>query len=529
VWPPLDAFLYNMMTINVVIGFSIPFLTAAAYYPSGSWALATAVSATVCVAEAIVYAFLASSMPRSGGEYYFQARILSTGVASVFCFTALVFGGALWMAITAWYASRLAVAPLLVALSVALDSPALMSAAVWVQHPWGVLLLSVIVIAWAAAANILGLRRYAFMQRAFWAVAVVLLISVVIGLLLARDIGDLPIYREATRRAFSEGFTMNSLSGFAAVMAVAPLASFTLVYLGWSTQQSGETRRAGELGVQMRVILVSMLVTAALSAAIGGLTVERFGARTLGAGAYLFLQAPESMPLPTVPFLWFCTSGSRASEAFGMITALLFNALFWMYVPNSTLAASRVLLAMSSDRVLPRWIGALHATTKAPVNAIVSFSALCLVACCVYSLTSYWRLLFSTAALTNILAFAVTCAAGALVPFVKREAFRESTAARFEFLGVPVITVMGGAFAVFTGVLTWRFVTDPALSMGLGSGELIVSSGIFYAFSLAVYLVFGAFRRSRIGAEIEVFYTETGATTMSTGGRPSTVRVSART
>ena len=81
VWPPLDAFLYNMMTINVVIGFSIPFLAAAAYYPTGSWPLATAASAALGVAEAVVYSFLASSMPRSGGEYYFQGRILSTGIA----------------------------------------------------------------------------------------------------------------------------------------------------------------------------------------------------------------------------------------------------------------------------------------------------------------------------------------------------------------------------------------------------------------------------------------------------------------
>lgn len=529
VWPPLDAFLYNMMTINVVIGFAIPFLTAAAYYSAESWALATAVSALLCIAEAIVYAFLASSMPRSGGEYYFQARILSTGVASVFCFTALVIGGALWMAITAWYASRLAVAPLLVALAVAFDSSALLSAAVWCQHPAGVLLLSMVVIAWAAIANILGLRKYASLQRAFWAAALALLITVFVGLLLAQGIGDLPIYREATRRAFAEGYSANPLTGFAGVLAVAPLASFTLVYLGWSTQQSGETKRAGELGVQMRVILVSMVMTAVLSAGIGGLTVQRFGAQTLGASAYLFLQAPESMPLPTVPFIWFCASGSGAAETFGVLTALLFNALFWMYVPNSTLAASRVLLAMSSDRVLPRWIGSLHAKTKAPVNAIVGFSALCLIACCVYSLTSYWKLLFSTAALTNILAFATTCAAGALFPFLKREAYRESTAARFELFGIPLITAMGGAFVVFTGVLLWRFVVDPALSMGLGPTVLMVSSGILYALSLVIYLAFGVLRRDRVGAEIGIFYTETGTGGLPAGRPASPVRAAERT
>ena len=124
------------------------------------------------------------------------------------------------------------------------------------------------------------------------------------------------------------------------------------MYAGWSTQQAGETKRAFELRVQLWIVLGAMCASAALSALVGGLVVQKFGAQTLGAAAFLFFEHPDQMPLPTVPFLWFAAQSPLAG-VFGVVVALFFNALFWMNAPNCTLAASRVLMAMSSDHVLP--------------------------------------------------------------------------------------------------------------------------------------------------------------------------------
>ena len=189
VWHPGDALLYNMMVMNVVMGFALAFLTACLFYPEGNWVIATAISAVFCSAEALVYAFLAASMPRSGGEYYFQARILSTGTGSVFCFSAVVLGGTMWVAVTGWCAAHLAVGPLLVSLGVAVHSEGLIRAAAWSQGSWGVLLLSIVVIVWSAVAIILGLRTYTVLQRAFWAAAGVTLLAVLVGLLRVDDVG----------------------------------------------------------------------------------------------------------------------------------------------------------------------------------------------------------------------------------------------------------------------------------------------------------------------------------------------------
>lgn len=507
VWSPFDALLYNAQVMNVLMGFALAFLTAFMVYPHGDWVVATGIAVAFCAAEALVYAFLAACMPRSGGEYYFQARILSTGTGSVFCFSAIVLGGTLWIAVSGWCAATFAVGPLLFSLSVAFDSQSLLDAAVWTRSAWGVLALSMVVIVWAAVPIILGMPTYATWQRWFSLAGAVGLGVVVVALLRAHDLGSLPVYREAMARAASLGYAPDTQSYLAQTVAIVPLASYMLVYAGWSTQQAGETRDADRLRAQVFIILGAMLVSGALSALVGGLVAAKLGPEALGAAAFLFLEHPEAMPLPTVPFLWWADV-SPAASVFAVAVALLLNVLFWMNAPNPTLAASRVLMAMSSDRILPRWVGHLNATTKAPVKAITLFSVMCVVPCVVYAFTPYWRLTLNTVALVNILAFAVTCATGAAFPFVRRELYRETAASRYELFGVPAITLAGAAFLAFTVWIVARYAVDYGLSLGLGLVVPIVATLLLYAASFGVYLVSGLYRRARRGTELEVWFTE---------------------
>jgi len=238
VWPPFDAFLYNLITINVVIGFTLPFLSAMVVYEGRSWTLATIISAAFCSAEAVVYAFFASSLPRSGGEYYFQSRVFSPAVGSVFAFAAFVLGGTMWMAITGWYAAHFAVGPLLAVSASLLGAPSLMAAARWCQSPWGIMSLSLLVTSWCALVNILGLRVYARLQRVFWVVGASTLAVVVVALLLADDVTAGSAYASAYAHALALGFDPDARrGGFAAALEIVPLASFTLIYLGWHVQQ----------------------------------------------------------------------------------------------------------------------------------------------------------------------------------------------------------------------------------------------------------------------------------------------------
>ena len=102
----------------------------------------------------------------------------------------------------------------------------------------------------------------------------------------------------------------------------------------------------------------------------------------------------------------------------------------------------------------------------------------------------------------------MTCAAGAAFPFVRRELYRESTAARHEIFGVPVITVAGLAFVLFTVWVVVRYAIDPGLSLGLGLAVPILTTLALYAASFGLYLVSRVYRRVREGSELEVWFTE---------------------
>lgn len=507
-WAVSDALLYNLMTMNLAVMFTIPFLVALAFFPAGSLPVAILIAGLFCCAEAAVYAFLASSMPRSGGDYYFQSRLISPGAGTVFVFTAVVLGGALWMAIAGWFAAKVAVGPLLHVLGTLSGSSGLLDAAAFVQSGPGVLVMSLLVIAWSALVNYWGMRVYALLQRGCWLVggAALVVAALVVAALGPDAVGDGTPYREALGTARSLGFGASPGPGaVASTLWLVPVAAFSLIYPAWSVQQAGEVRRADSLRAQTIVILGAEAVTVVLAAGVLAIVLALVDRQALAAAAYLFFQAPESMPVPTLPFFWFLQSGLWPGGVVALALCALFNAWFWMWVPDITLAATRVLESMSSDRSLPRALGRLRGRRRTPAVATLFFSAVCVVPSLLFAFTELWRLTLAVT-LLNVPAFAATCGVAAALPYLDRELYRESTAARFEFLGVPLLTWCGVAFVCFAAFLTWRFAADDALALGLHRWVLLAFVGGAYAVSAALYQVVRRLRRGQEGQELEIVY-----------------------
>lgn len=507
-WGTFDALLYNLMTMNLAVMFTVPFLAAAAFYPRGSLPLAILIAGVFCCGQAMVYAFLASSMPKSGGDYYFQSRLVARGVGTVFSFTGVVLGGALWMAIAGWFAAHVAVSPLLSVLGRLVGSDWLLEAAAFVRSAHGVLVLSLAVISWSAIVNAGGMRAYARLQRIFWAIGVagVIIIALLLSLFGASALGSESLYVEALARSKQMGFVPDGGPGvLASTMALVPMAAFSLIYPAWSVQQAGEVRRADRLGAQVVTIVLAEAVTVAVSAAVVTVVLANVDRDGLAAAAYLFFTDRAVMPDPNVPFFWFFDGGFWPSGFAALALAIVFNAWFWMWAPDITLAASRVMLAMSSDRSLPRWVGDLRERGRAPVKAIMLFSAVCVVPAVLYAYTTLWRLTLAST-LLNVLAFAVTCAAAAFLPYLRRELYRDSTAARFELFRVPLITWLGGAFCAFAAFVVWRFATDSSLALGVEKWVLLTFVATTYLIAYLVHVLVGSVRRRRETPELEITY-----------------------
>jgi amino acid transporter len=508
VWSPLDAFLYNIMTTNVAVSFGLPLIAGAAfYYPPRAMTTAVLLAGAFCLAEALVYAFLVSTFPRNGGDYVFQRRLVSGPVGAVLAFTGVVVGSALWMAIAGWFASKIAVGPFLVFLGRGIHLDAITQAGYWVLSTQGLIALGLLATIWSGLINIWGMRVYAKVQRVLLLAGLVSLVVLVTYLALTKLNINQSAYRAIIYQAALEGFRRHGRSDeFSAMLALLPIVAFGLIYPGWVAFQAAEVKRVGELKVQMFTIVGGKAASIAFALIALPIPIRHVGEELFGASAYLALHDPSAFWV-LAPRLLTLQSAPWLGTIILFSLAVTVNTWFWMWVPNHTLAASRVLLAMSWDRVLPRWLSDLRRSNGAPAKAILVFSAACCVLVLLYSDLGVWRLALH-ATLVNLIAFGVTCAAAALFPWTHRELYRDSTAAPFEIARVPVIVPAGMSFVAFAGFLVWRYVTTDVLTLGVSVSETLLFLAGLYGAAAVVYLIFRRQRRRREGADVEVYYRE---------------------
>src|SRR5436309_10973782 len=86
-WSKFDAFLYSFMSVNFVTLGLFFSLAVLGYVPAGQVIPAILVSGVFITFLVITYAMLISVMPRAGGDYVWQSRVLGGGIAFVLAVT----------------------------------------------------------------------------------------------------------------------------------------------------------------------------------------------------------------------------------------------------------------------------------------------------------------------------------------------------------------------------------------------------------------------------------------------------------
>src|SRR5881392_3162809 len=86
-WSKFDAFTYSFMSVNFVTLGLFFALSVLAFVPNGQVLSALLISGVFITFLVITYASLISVMPRAGGDYVWQSRILGGGIAFVLAVT----------------------------------------------------------------------------------------------------------------------------------------------------------------------------------------------------------------------------------------------------------------------------------------------------------------------------------------------------------------------------------------------------------------------------------------------------------
>src|SRR3970040_276 len=133
---PYSAFIYNILTMGLI--FPWTYLWAPGALPGGKlvWGILLAMLFQIPIALSIVW--LSTALPRSGGDYVFQSRVLGGGLG----FTAVMSGFVIWIlqwvAFSGWLLAYLGFAPLLLGLGATMGSSAMSGIGIWFTTSTGI-------------------------------------------------------------------------------------------------------------------------------------------------------------------------------------------------------------------------------------------------------------------------------------------------------------------------------------------------------------------------------------------------------
>ncbi len=471
-WSVFDAFIYATFSINLVtLGL---FIFSYCWYFGGSLGTAVVIGGIFTIFEVIVYASLISAMPRAGGDYVWQSRILGRGVGFLLSVTGWWFILWLWVPL---YGQILAY-EFLGPMAALLGSPEI---AFWfTTYPWGpltsMLLVCVIVFIYIA----IGMKAYARVQKAtFYMGAVGLLI--VFALLLFNDNASfvaafnagipatygLPAgvdyYADTIAAGQAAGATFGGLGdlsmvAIAASMAMVPMMTFFNLWPNWGSTLYGEVRGANDYKRNFWGMASAIIVTSGLALALFTLI-----SKTMGWDFFINANGAfwsnifygTDVPIPAWPYPVLFASFLTSSRALQLLIVFLVGMWWFGWSGTVFLSSTRVIFAAALDRMLPEWVTKIEPRTKTPVNALL----LMVIPSVIISILYAWNIAsFQTIVLDATLVIAVTffgtTLAGILLPWRQKEIFDGSPIARFvmpSWLSWLVTVLFVGA----AGYLIW--------------------------------------------------------------------------
>lgn len=497
-WSIFDAFIYATFSINLItLGL---FIFSYCYYFEGNLATAVVVGGLFTIFEVIVYASLISVMPRAGGDYVWQSRILGRSLGFILAVTGWWFILWLWVPLYAQMLNYEVLTPILAILGAR-------DAALWFTTTNdGLLVGSLAVCAIVFVYIAVGMKWYARVQKfCFWGgmagLALVFLLLLLgdnqtfvnnLNELAPQLFGVQPgdLYQATLAAGEAAGTVTAPLNRVAlgASMLLIPMIVFFNLWPNWGSTLYGEVRGASDYKRNFWGMAAAIIVTAAL-----GLIFFALIAKTLGwdfynkaNGAfwnYTWGYTTEQPPLPIWPYPVLFAAFLVKSPLLQLIVLVLMSLWWFGWSGTVFLSSTRVIFAAAFDRMLPEWASAVEPRTRTPINALLLMVIPSVIVSILYAYNIWnFRTLALDATLVIAVTFLGTTVAGILLPWRQKEVYEGSPIARYRvssWLGWLVIalyaiaaaylivTSFRYALAVFTGLpgtelatpLTWLIVT----------------------------------------------------------------------
>jgi amino acid transporter len=522
-WSVFDAFIYALFSINLItLGL---YIFSQMYYLEGGILPALIISAVFIIFEVIIYASLIAVMPRAGGDYVWQSRILGGGIGFVLAITGWWFILWLWVPLYADMLRQLFFTPLLGILGA-------QDAALWFsQTPLALFVVAIVTCAVVAFYIAIGMKWYSRIQKyCFWIGMVGLLIVFAFLLFGNHDSfrtgleeqapalfgADADVY-EATLAAGEEAGAISPLTGgtLGVIFLAIPYIVFFNLWPNWGATLYGEVRGATDYKRNFWGMGSALIITTILGVVffllINKTITWDFYMKANGAWwNYAWGYTDQAPPLPVWPYPAMLAVFMTKSRIIQFVVVLAMSAWWFGWSGTVFLSSTRVIFAAAFDRLLPEKVAEIEPRTRTPIVALL----LMVVPSLVISALFAWNVFnFQTLALCSTLVIAVTylgtTVAAILLPYIKPDLYKASPIAKYKIAGIPLITVAGVIFGGFLGFLLYQWIIDPngLYGIGISNTSSVIYMLSMYLLALAIYVGFRAYRK-RQGIDIAKIYEE---------------------
>jgi amino acid transporter len=475
-----DAFVWNSAASSF-LGLVVFAIWDLSWLPGGGFIQAEFIALFFAVAIGLSFAFLTSSMPRAGGDYVFNSRILHPAVGFAANFSLSV-----WELVAAafvvYFVSFSGLGPGLQVLGYLLGNVGLANVGLSLSQPLNAFVIGTFINIAFTFVALLGLARVAKFLDVLWImsiIGIVVLISVLLfthqtefvsrfdqfihasGGFLSKT--ETP-YGQVVSQARNFGFRLAPQSLVGPEIAV---VSGSVIWVFWSTYIGGEIKRIDNL----KRNVISMVGAAVLNAFLFLLILygmlSAFGYDFLASLSFTARAQPTVLPLGSPAGIMILLSGLASGSVWmaGLIM-IAFSIRALLFLPSLILQPVRSMFAWSMDRILPDKLSQVNEKLHVPI--LLHIIAAVVVEAVLIFLVLYPEYLFpifSSAiiapAFSSIFPTAISAA---LFPFRRKEMYLTSPA-RLTVMGIPVISITGVASAGFILFLVYEFLAWPGFGL----------------------------------------------------------------
>lgn len=511
-WSVRDSMIYAVLATNFITLGLYEFTYAGPAFPGGQLITSIIISAVLVSFLVVAYSGLVVTIPRAGGDYVWQSRILGSGVGFVMAATGWWFILWLWAPI---YGNILSV-ELFQPLWATLGNP---SGAAWFGTPTGIFVVSLITIALAGILVSVGMAGYARIQK--WCFYGGLLgFAVIVVLLLVNSHADFVsafntqmhkmfgvnnAYAATQAAAAKDKFTPTPM-GFGPLgptMLLVPAMMFFILWPNWGTTLYGEIRGASDFRRVFTGMFAGLWITVALTIAFLLLMAKTFGwdfYQQVNAATYNLNSPMPIWPYPVMFAGWLVNN-----PVFQVALILLMSLWFFGWVGTLFLSSTRVIFAAAFDRVLPDRAAEVSEKRKVPFYSLVLMLLPAVGLSAVYAFSSTFRSYTLDATLVIAVTYLFSAIAVVVLPWRKKDLWQASPASKMKLLGVPIVPVSGLITVALLVFNLYEWLSND--SYFVNNPQSLIFMGAMYVLAIIVYLIARVVRK-RQGVDLSLINKE---------------------